>query len=222
MKRINIMIVDDQTLMREGLKTIIELEEDMEVVATAENGEEAIIKAEQSQPDLILMDIQMPIMNGIDSLKEIKSKLKDVKILILTTFANDEYIISGLLNGSEGFLLKDMNYDQLISSIRNAYQGEIILPNLIAKKLAKRIACHEPEKPRVFKQDSINIKGIRFSKREKEVIELLVQGFSNKKIAESLFISEGTVKNYISEVYSKIEINDRAQAIVYLNQFMSY
>lgn len=216
------MIVDDQTLMREGLKTIIELEEDMEVVATAENGEEAIRKAEQTQPDLILMDIQMPIMNGIDSLKEIKSKLNDVKILILTTFANDDYIISGLLNGSEGFLLKDMNYDQLISSIRSAYQGQIILPNLIAKKLAKRIAQHEPERPRVFNQDFINDKGIRFSKREKEVIELLVQGFSNKKIADSLFISEGTVKNYISEVYSKIEINDRAQAIIYLNQFMSY
>ncbi|KMK78173.1 response regulator [Alkalihalobacillus pseudalcaliphilus] len=219
---ITIMIVDDQTLMREGLKTIIELEDDMKVVATAENGEEAISKAVRIKPDIILMDIQMPVMNGIDSLIEIKAKLPHIKILILTTFAQEDYIISGLIHGSDGFLLKDMNYDQLIKSMRDAYEGQVILPNQIAQKLAKRIKSADSiTHSRPFNEKELQAKGIYFSKREMEVVHLLMTGCSNKKIAETLFISEGTVKNYISEIYKKIDINDRVQAIVYLNQFTS-
>ncbi|KYG29323.1 response regulator [Alkalihalobacillus trypoxylicola] len=221
MNKLKILIVDDQTLMREGLKTIIDLEDDMTVVATANNGSEAIKMARQSQPDLILMDIQMPSMNGIESLIEIKKESEQVRVLILTTFADDDYIISSFLHGADGFLMKDMNYDQLIQSIRNAASGQLMIPHTIAQKLVKKLVstnAKDSDQHQVFHQ-YLKQEGIQFSNREMEVADLLAQGFSNKKIAESLFISEGTVKNYISEIYSKIGVNGRAKAVVYLNNF---
>ncbi len=216
---LSVLIVDDQTLMREGLKTIIDLEDDMRVVDTAENGKEAIIKAEQCRPDIVLMDIQMPIMNGIDSLIEIKKIYPHICILILTTFADDDYIIEGLAYGANGFLLKDMNYDQLIASIRVAVNGQMILPNVIGHKLAKRISKSISIVQKELNEGEIKENGFRFSKREQEVASLIAQGLSNKKIAEQLFISEGTVKNYISEIYSKLGVNDRSKAISLLNNY---
>lgn len=218
MTKMKILIADDQTLMREGLKTIIDLEDDMEVVATAENGKEAILLAKQLQPTIILMDIQMPIMNGIESLIEIKKQYPEIHILILTTFAEDEYIVEGLANGADGFLLKDMNYDQLINSIRDVAKGQMMLPNSIATKLAQRLSKFNTMIEKEINVVKLKKQGLHFSEREREVASLVAKGFNNRKIAEQLFISEGTVKNYMSEIYSKLGVKDRAKAIVYLNE----
>lgn len=218
MKKIKILIADDQTLMREGLKTIIDLEDDMKVVATAEDGKEALEKAEEHEPDIILMDIQMPQMNGIESLINIKRVNPHISIVILTTFADDEYIIEALSNGADGFLLKDMNYDKLIASIRDAITGQLMIPNVIASKLAKRLSKFNSIIENEINVVKLKKQGINFSEREREVASLIVKGFSNRKIAQELFISEGTVKNYISEIYSKLGVKDRAKAIVYLNE----
>ena len=218
MEKLKILIADDQTLMREGLKTIIDLEDDMEVIATADDGLEALEKANELNPDLILMDIQMPNMNGIESLKRIKDRSPDTRIIILTTFAEDDYIIEGLSNGADGFLLKDMNYDQLIVSIREAAMGQLLIPNVIATKLAKRLSKYNSMLKNEIDVVKLKKQGIQFSDREKEVAILVAKGYSNKKIAEQLFISEGTVKNYISEIYSKLGVKDRAKAVVYLNE----
>ncbi|MDT8861927.1 response regulator transcription factor [Alkalihalobacillus sp. MEB130] len=219
MDEIKVLIVDDQTLMREGIKTIIDLEEDMHVVATAENGLEAVEKAVTFQPDMILMDVQMPVLGGIASLTELKKKLPKVKVLILTTFSEDQYVIDSLANGADGFLLKDMNYDQLIVSIREVVLHDLmIFPQVIGKRVAALLSeynmSHETNRiVELLKKD-----GIRFSEREREVANLLAKGLANKKIAEKLFISEGTVKNYISEIYSKLGVKDRSKAIIYLSK----
>ncbi|WP_078552713.1 response regulator [Bacillus alkalicellulosilyticus] len=215
---LKVLIADDQTLMREGLRTIIDLEEDMKVVATAQDGMDAIEKTKEYQPDVVLLDIQMPRMNGIQSLIEIKKNQPKTCILILTTFAEEEYIIEALSNGVDGFLLKDMNYDQLISSIRDAVGGQLMVPQVVAVKLAKRLASLNTVMEHELNLGKLKKQGIHFSEREREVANLVVKGLSNKKIAEELFITEGTVKNYISEIYSKLGVKDRAKAIVYLNE----
>ncbi|UOE95592.1 response regulator transcription factor [Alkalihalobacillus sp. LMS39] len=218
MDMIRVLIADDQTLMREGLRTIIDLEDDMEVVATAQDGLDAIEKVEQFEPTLVLMDIQMPKMNGIESLIEIKKRYSHICVLILTTFAEDDYIVEGLANGVDGFLLKDMNYDQLIASIRDAANGQLMIPNIVARKLAERLSNFNSMWEQEISVVKLQKHGVHFSEREREVASLIAKGLSNKKIAEELFISEGTVKNYISEIYSKLGVKDRAKAIIYLNK----
>ncbi|KHF38147.1 response regulator transcription factor [Halalkalibacter okhensis] len=219
MSEIKVLIVDDQTLMREGIKTIINLEEDMNVVATAANGLEAIQKAITHQPDIVLLDIQMPVVGGVDSLIEMKKKLHNVKVLMLTTFSDDRYILDALANGADGFLLKDMNYDQLITSIREVVLHDMMMiPLSIGKRLANLLSEYNSliETKRVV--DQLKKEGVRFSEREWEIANLLAKGLSNKNIAAKLYISEGTVKNYISEIYSKLGVKDRSKAIIYLRK----
>jgi len=214
---IKLMIVDDQTLMRDGLKTIIELEDDIEIVSLAENGEEAVKNNDLYNPDVILMDIRMPIMNGVESVKQIKENDNDVSILMLTTFDDEEYIIEALAFGADGYLLKDIAADQLIEYIRSGYKGEIMLPAKIGKKLAKRLFKNEE------KLDAQSINKIAFddfSVRELDIAKLLVKAYSNKQIAKELFISEGTVKNYISNIYSKLGTNDRSKVILMIQELI--
>lgn len=202
MKMIKLMIVDDQTLMRDGLKTIIELEEDIDVVALAEDGEEAVKLNEKINPDVILMDIRMPIMNGVESVKAIKKVDDDVSILMLTTFDDEEYIIEALAYGADGYLLKDIAADQLIDYIRAGYKGEIMLPAKIARKLAVKLREQEEVTNNIENINDIALED--FSQRELEIARNLSRGLTNKQIAKELFISEGTVKNYISTIYSKL------------------
>jgi DNA-binding NarL/FixJ family response regulator len=220
MTKYRILIADDQTLMREGLQTIIDLEPDMEVIDIAVNGQESYDKVSQQRPDVVLMDVQMPLMDGIESAKRIKKDFPETLILILTTFAEEEYIIDALAHGVDGYLLKDMKFDRLIDAIREAANGQMMLPGKIASKLASRIQklSETAESEAKFRQLKTN--KIDFSNREKQIISLLIQGITNKKIAQTLFITEGTVKNYISEIYSKIGVNNRGKAIVYLKEIM--
>lgn len=215
-----ILIVDDQTLMRDGLATILDLEDDLQVVGTAENGLEAIEKVSLLRPRLVLMDIQMPVMNGIESIKHIKKAHPDTRVLILTTFQDDDYIVEGLANGADGYLIKDMKGRQLITSIREALQGGMMMPAVIAAKLAARLNnLSAPDQDRLhsrkLKQDAPH-----FSNREQDIIRQMLQGDNNRQIAAALFMSEGTVRNYISVIYQKLGVNDRAKAIVLLQEYM--
>jgi len=212
---LKILIADDQTLMRDGLQTILQLEEDLQVVATAENGEEACRLVREHDPDLVLMDIRMPVMNGIDAVKKLRSESPHTKVLVLTTFDEDEYIIEALASGAVGFLLKDIPTEKLLLAIRDAARGELMLPSSIAAKLAARLSAPAPGRSS-FPKPRARASDLRFTNRELSIIALMVEGRTNREIAQLLFMSEGTVKNYISAIYDKIGTNDRTQAVIWL------
>lgn len=218
---ITIIIADDQTLMRDGLQTIVQLEDDMNVLATAENGLEAYELVGLHQPNLILMDIRMPIMDGIECTRRIRQDYPNTLVLVLTTFAEDDYIVDALVNGACGFLLKDMPGDKLLQAIRDAMKGELMMSAPIASKLAARISSlsakdKRPNKSSTAAQSGKQLNGVRFTEREKTVVALMMEGMTNREIAGKLFMSEGTVKNYISTIYDKIGTNDRTQAVLLL------
>lgn len=206
MDKIRILIVDDQTLMRDGLKTIIELEENMEIAGTAGNGQEALEFCRLSPPDLVLMDIRMPVMDGVTSTKLIKALFPQVIVIILTTFNDDQYIIEALAHGASGYILKDIEGDELIRTINEASKGSFLLPSEVAIKIAQRLTKTTVVTP----ENKASLKD--FSEREIEVAKMIAMGFNNRQIASSLFISEGTVKNYISNIYSKLGTSDRMAA----------
>lgn len=216
------MIVDDQRLMREGLKTILDLEVGIEVIQVAENGKDALEKIEINQPDVVLMDIRMPIMNGVDCTAAIKEKYPHIKVLILTTFDDDEYIIEGLRNGAEGYILKDLTSEKLISVIKDVYDGNSIIQPEIAAKIISHITGYQQssklKKVIKIKEDNVD----HLTERESDVLKLVAKGFNNREIAEALFISEGTVKNYISSIYDKIGVKERSKLILYAieNKYM--
>lgn len=212
MDKIKILIADDQTLMRDGLKTIIDLEDNMEVTGTAKSGQEAVEFCRETPPDLILMDIRMPVMDGVESTKIIKSLYPQVIILILTTFNDDDYIIDALAYGASGYILKDIEGDDLIKAINDAYKGSFMLPSDVAIKIAKRLTKTNVVTSEQKKSLS------DFSEREIEIAKMMVSGFNNKQIASSLFISEGTVKNYISNIYSKLGTSDRTAAVLIIKK----
>lgn len=215
-----ILIVDDQTLMRDGLKTILDLEEDMEVIGAVSNGAEAYEFVKEHSPSVVLMDIRMPVMNGVESMKRIINEFPDTNIIMLTTFDEEEYIIESLVNGAKGFLLKDIQGDKLIEAVRDGAKGQMILPTNIAEKLALKISelskTYDPD----YKLEKINKDPMQFSSREQEIITLMTQGLNNQQISERLYISEGTVKNYISDIYNKIGIKNRPKAIIYFRKLM--
>ncbi|HEU4965361.1 MAG TPA: response regulator transcription factor [Bacilli bacterium] len=215
-----ILIVDDQTLMREGLETILDLEDDLQVIGTASNGLEAIEKVSLLRPQLVLMDIQMPVMNGIDSIKEIKKQHPDTRVLILTTFQEDDYIVEGLANGADGYLIKDIKGRQLITSIREALAGQMMMPAVIAAKLAARLNNLQATAEDDRQRKKLKADAPQFSNREQDIIREMLQGRNNRQIAAALFMSEGTVRNYISVIYQKLGVNDRAKAIVLLQEYL--
>ncbi|MFB9277377.1 response regulator [Cohnella cellulosilytica] len=211
---LRVLIADDQALMRDGLQTILQLEDDIEVIATAENGEEACRLAAAHDPDLVLMDIRMPVMNGIEAVKKLRAESPRTKVLVLTTFDEDEYIIEALAGGAVGFLLKDIPTDKLLQAIRDAARGELMLPSPIAAKLAARLAAPASAAARTRNRAA----DLKFTNREMSIIALMVEGRTNRDIAQQLFMSEGTVKNYISAIYDKIGTNDRTQAVIWLKE----
>ncbi|MFA9398350.1 MAG: response regulator [Clostridiaceae bacterium] len=206
MNKIKVLIVDDQTLMRDGLKTIIDLEDNMQVIGTGKNGQEAIEFCKNNKPDLILMDIRMPGMDGVEATKIIKILYPEIVILILTTFNDDDYIIDALTYGATGYLLKDIEGDKLIKAIEDGYKGCFMLPSEVAIKIAKKLSKNSV----VSLEDKRSL--VDFSEREIEIAKMLALGFNNKQISSSLYISEGTVKNYISSIYSKLGTSDRMAA----------
>src|SRR5690554_2917313 len=215
---IRIIIADDQVLIRDGLQTIVEMQEDMEVVGVAENGREACKLTESLKPDLVLMDIKMPEMNGIESTRWIKEHAPDTIILILTTFAEEQYIIDGLVGGATGFLVKDLSAEKIVGSIRDAVKGQLMLPAAVAARLSARLAFLSGALESTLNTDRFKNEDVAFSQREKQIILLMIEGKNNHEISRILFMGLGTVKNYISVIYQKIGINDRTKAILALKE----
>lgn len=205
---IKVALVDDQKLLVEGLTTIIDSSEDLKVIGKAFNGEEALIMVKNLNIDVILLDIRMPGKNGVEVVKDIRCTNKDVKIVMLTTFDDEEYIIEALANGADGYLLKDIESNTLKDTIRKAYKGDLIMPSKIAKVLARRALDMREEKH--------NSKLDNLSEREREIATMIEKGFTNKQIASALYMSEGTVKNYVSAIYGKFGVNDRTNLVIVL------
>lgn len=187
--KIKILLVDDQALFREGLRTLLDLQPDFEVVGEASQGEEALRMAVSLSPNVILMDLRMPVMDGVTATRRIKDSLPQCKVIVLTTFDDDEDVFEGLRAGAVGYLLKDVSSEKLYEAIRSAARGEyFLLPSITAKVMAEFSRMVRPQKTNV---DEI---GVKLSSRELEVLKLVAQGASNKEIADTLVIAEGTVK----------------------------
>jgi DNA-binding NarL/FixJ family response regulator len=215
---INILIADDQDLFRQGLATLLNLEEDLQVVGQASNGQEAIALAEQLQPDVILMDMRMPVCNGVAATEQIHQQYPWMRILVLTTFDEDELIWQSLRAGALGYLLKSTPSDRLATAIRSLQQGYSQLGPTIAPKVFSQM--NAPQTPEPFDNlgDSLVEK---LSQREQEVLRLIGSGYSNREIADCLYLSEGTVKNHVTQILSKLQLRDRTQAALWVKQNLS-
>lgn len=214
---IRVLIVDDQALIREGLKMMLSINGDIEVIGEAVNGLDAIEKTKQLTPDVILMDIKMPIMNGVEATKVIKGANEKVKIIILTTFNEEEFIFKGLRNGAEGYILKDVKAEEIIKAIKTVYSGNVLLQPEVATKLVKKLTEDKESEEKV-------INGIdkmkELTPREMELAKLVAQGKSNREICEILFLTEGTVKNHISRILGKLDLRDRTQLAICIKEKM--
>ena len=217
---LRIVVADDQRLLRDGIATILSLEEDLDVVGSAENGEETVRLVRSLQPDVVLLDIKMPVMDGIEALRIIKAESPHVKVIMLTTFAEDKFIVEAMSAAADGFLLKDMPSERVIQTVRDAAAGQMILPSSIAAKLAARLMTLTNVKADVFDEAKLKREGLLFTERERKMILHMIDGSSNKQIAASLFMSEGTVRNYISVIYTKIGTNDRHAAVQRLKELL--
>ncbi|WP_088832381.1 response regulator transcription factor [Paenibacillus tyrfis] len=221
MRPIRIVIADDQALMRDGLQTILELQPDMEVAGTAENGLQALEIVRESKPDIVLLDIQMPVMDGIECTRRIREASPDTVILLLSIFLEDKYILEGFVQGASGYLLKDMEAKRLIESIRDAARGRLMMPAAIAAKLAANLSRLSAAAELEGCAIRLVQKEARLTERETEIAGLMVQGLTNKQIAKTLYMHEGTVRNYVSVIYGKIGVNDRAKALLILKELES-
>ena len=217
---ISILLADDQTLLRDGLQTMINLQEDMQVVGVTGDGEQTLLAIEELKPDVVLMDIQMPRMDGISCTRRIKKEHPGIKILILTTFAEDDYIVDSFHAGADGFLMKDLPGDRLIQSIREVVAGQLLLPSTIAARIISLLETKTPSSTTKLNISRLKAEGISLSDREREIVELFITGLTNRQIAVQLYMSEGTVRNYISSIYNKIGTNEREQAIEILRGFI--
>lgn len=207
MKPIRVIIVDDHALIREGIKKLLELEKEIEIVAVAQDGEDAIEKVSKYKPDVVLLDINMPKMNGIECLKIIKSKFSKTKVIMLTIHEDSEYLIKTINIGAEGYVLKDADVSSLIKAIQKVVSGDIYIHPTLSSVLVKAYKRKEDDD-----EDDL-IAGL--TRREYEVISLISKGYNNKEIGQELFISEKTVKNHVSNIFKKINVNDRTQAALF-------
>lgn len=197
---LTILIVEDQTLMRQGLKTILDLEPGLHVVGEAENGVAGVEAALRLRPDVVLMDVQMPKLNGVLATADLVRQWPEARVIILTTFDRDDYVYQGVRAGAMGYLLKDAPAHQLIETIHRVHAGEVFIQQEIASR-----ALREMMRPDAHTLEPL-------SEREREVLVLLAQGAANKDIAEQLVITEGTVKNHVSNILAKLQVENRTQA----------
>ncbi|MBV7337454.1 response regulator transcription factor [Chloroflexi bacterium TSY] len=205
---IRVIVVDDQRLVREGIATLLALEPDIEIVGRAVDGQEAVKLATELTPDLILMDVRMPIMTGIEATIEIRKRLPDCQILMLTTFNDDEYVVQSLKAGACGYLLKDIPSEDLAQAIRLAHTGIYQLDPAIAGALVGSLST-QPTSTQPTTEE------IPLTQRELEVLRLLGEGATNREIADALIVSEGTVKKHISSILQTLHLRDRTQAAIY-------
>ena len=204
---IRILLVDDQRLMREGLRTLLELEPDLDVIGESEDGQQALLDYENLVPTVVLMDIRMPVMDGVQATRRLLERWPEAKIIILTTFDDDQYVFEGLRAGALGYLLKDVSGEELSEAIRTVAQGGALIEPSIARRVLAEFSRLTPAGPQAASSLTEEL-----SEREAEVLRLLAKGLTNRQIAEHLFLAEGTVKNYVSAVLQKLGVDDRTQA----------
>ncbi|MHB8061371.1 MAG: response regulator transcription factor [Ruminiclostridium sp.] len=200
-----ILIVDDDALIREGLKILLEIENDIEVIGTANNGQKAFEMCQSIKPDIVLMDIRMPIMDGVLGTKLIKSHFNDIKVVILTTFKDDEYIKEAIKSGAEGYILKNQLSDSIIESLRAVNKGNTVFESEVACSLSSMLNYEK----------KLNLGNLELTPRELEVLKLVGEGLTNKEISDKLFLGEGTDRNYFTTLLDKLNFRDRTQLAIF-------
>jgi NarL family two-component system response regulator LiaR len=204
-KMIRVLVIDDHVVVRQGIRALLATETDIEVVGEAENGREAVAEAESLQPDVILMDLVMPEMDGIEAIRRITARQPEARILVLTSFAADDKVFPAIKAGALGYLLKDSSPEELVGAIHQVHRGESSLHPAIARKLLQELS-QPPDKPRTLEP---------LTEREVEVLKLVAQGRSNQEIAEALVISEATARTHVSNILHKLHLASRTQAALY-------
>ncbi|MBI5842825.1 MAG: response regulator transcription factor [Chloroflexi bacterium] len=201
-----ILLCDDQAVIRDGLEMLLNLEKDIQVIATAQDGAEAVVLAAQKQPDLVLMDLKMPGTNGIEATRQIRAKFPNIKVLVLTTYDDDEWVFDAIRAGASGYLLKDTPREKIIEAIRGTMAGKSFVDPAVAGKLLNQVASNQTQ-PASLLTDKL-------TERETDVLRLIARGFNNGEIANQLHLSEGTVRNHVSAILEKLGVSDRTQAAV--------
>ena len=212
--KIKVLIADDQTILAEGIKSVLETDEQIKVLGIAADGFDALEKMRENKPDVVLMDIRMPNMNGVVATQRIKTEFPEVKVVILTTFDDSDYILNAINNGASGYLLKDIGGAALIDSVKNAYSGDTILPAKIAKRItdaAKNVTANREIK---LKRE------YALSDREVEIARMVYEGFTNRQISSALNLTEGTTRNYISSIYIKLGCENRLDAVAKIKELL--
>jgi DNA-binding NarL/FixJ family response regulator len=213
--KIRLLLVDDQHIIRRGLRSLLEAKPDLEVIGEAENGQQAMTQVATWQPDVVLMDVRMPVMDGVAATRSIRQQFSQVKVLVLTTFDDDEYVSQAIRVGAHGYLLKDTHSEDLASAIRAVHKGYTQLgPGLMEKAIAPVPAI--PTEPIELPRELANL-----TAREREVLCSIVAGASNREIAAALYISERTVRNHITHILSQLNVRDRTQAAIFASGFLS-
>lgn len=201
-----VIICDDQAIVRDGLELLLKLEPDIDVVALAQDGAEAVEQTARFMPDLVLMDLKMPGLNGVEATRQICARFPAVKVLVLTTFDDDEWVFDAVRAGAAGYLLKDTPRDKVVEAIRGTAAGRSYVDPLVAGKLLDQVA-RKQEQPRTLITDKL-------TGREVDVFRLIARGLSNADIADRLHLSEGTVRNHVSAIFAKLNVSDRTQAAI--------
>jgi DNA-binding NarL/FixJ family response regulator len=201
-----VIICDDQAIVRDGLELLLKLEKDISVVGLAQDGAEAIALVAKFSPDLVLMDLKMPGMNGVESTRRICTEYPGVKVLVLTTFDDDEWVFDAIRAGASGYLLKDTPREKVVEAVRGTLAGKSFVDPVVAGKILGQVATKQ-EQPQTLITDKL-------TEREVDVLRLIGRGFSNSDIAVTLHLSEGTVRNHVSSIFFKLDIPDRTQAAI--------
>ena len=212
---IRILIADDQELIRESLSLMIGAYSDFQIAGTVENGREAVEFISKTKPDIILMDVRMPVMNGLQALEIVKDKFPDIKVIVLTTFDEDEYIYESIKLGASGYLLKSCSTEELVSAIKEVYKGGALINPDITKKVFSLFSDMAKSN---FNKINKEVIPETITKNEMKIIKLVGMGYSNKEINYELNFSEGTVRNYISSILQKLELRDRTQIAIFAVQ----
>ena len=213
--RIRLLVVDDQKLMRDGLKTILSLEDELDVLGTAADGREAFELALATRPDLVLMDIRMPGVDGVEGTRLIRQHLPETKVLILTTFNDSELIVEALEEGASGYLLKDMPTEAIVQAVLTVHAGGVVLPPELTAQVFAEVKRSRDGRSGERTSAGKPVLAEELTEREWDVLRLLGKGLNNREIAQTLVITEGTVKNHVSNLIAKLAVRDRTQAAIF-------
>jgi DNA-binding NarL/FixJ family response regulator len=214
---IRVLLVDDQTLIRQGIRLLLEIEPDIQVVGQAANGRAALEQVETLHPDVVLMDVRMPEMDGVAATRALSAQHPEVKVIILTTFEDDETVFEGLKAGARGYLLKDISSDEMAQAVRKVAGGEALIEARLTRKVLaefSRLALATDRQSAPKTESNLEALPVPLTEREGDVLQALAHGLSNREIADQLFITEGTVKNHVSSLIEKLGVRDRTQVVL--------